>query len=968
MASRRTGVRALTLLAAAFALPVMTFVARADDQAPDTGGRKPFSGARSPEERHPLLDAWRARHDQTHQSSGSALGRSALVVGGTPIVGRASMVINAANSVVYTKNFIGTAVGSTCDADMGAPNIWQPSSAYAAGDHVARTGGGNFMATNAGTTGTVQPAWNIAFGATTVDGTITWVSVGTGWATGRAYTAGMVVRTTAGFIGFNFKCVTAGTSGATEPKWPTTPGATVADNGAVWQAIGFYPGSFTACNPMQLVLRASGGGETVIAKEGDAVGPSQLSGWGEFIAMNSAGTVAFRAAVAGLLTDNDETGSGIFLAGPGAGALTKIATSYDVIGGRINCGFSSMVGINDAGQVIFEGYATRPSSFWLPAHAYILGITVVPTTPNGLSFRSLNAGTSGAIEPVWPTTIGSTVVDGTITWLLQNRPLSCDEKNHALIRRTAGPGNELLVAQGSSVGGSTVVGFGNDDNSGASCVGCTYNDIDGLINSAGHVPVVLRLADGTQGVYNFSAPGVSTQVARTGGANPYTALSPRVSINNADQVAFKGVSGGLSRIFRFTPPATTATVVSAGDDLGVRGGGPASGVTFASFGNFVDLNNSGNLVFQAKLSGAQEGFYYWDGSTGLIKEVFRKADTSSLASEMITLNDLNQVAYVTGSTVEGGDDHSEGHETGGVFFWKAGATQTAIKVGDVVGGNAVTAVYAQHLSFMRRQQNSVSCLATAYTVAGDDAEMDCNEGATNAGCYTKSPLLFISCASSCPAILLSPPTLPGGAMGVAYNQTITATGGASPYTFAVTSGALPTGMNPLSAGGVLSGTPTAAGTFNFTVTATDANLCTSSQAYSIVVGAAAQVNLTISPNALTTTSPGGTISYTVTISVAQGSNTIVTLTSGNPAVVTVPATVTILAGQTTATFSATGVSVGGPVVITAALPASFNAPPATAYASVGGAAAAAPVPTLGAMALMLLAAALAIGGALLLRK
>jgi hypothetical protein len=630
-----------------------------------------------------------------------------------------------------------------------------------------------------------------------------------------------------------------------------------------------------------------------------------------------------------------------------------------------------MVGMNDAGQVVMDGYTPRPGGGWQASHAYLINNVVVSVPPNGLSYRAQNGGTSGASQPAFPTSIGATVVDGTITWLTQRAsfPVGCDEDNHSLIRFTSGPGNELLVAQGSSVGGSTVVGFGNDDNSGASCVGCTYNDIDGLINSAGHVPVVLRLADATQGVYNFSGPGVSTEVARTGGANPYTALSPRASINNGDQVAFKGTSGGLSRIFRFTPPSTTVTVVSAGDDLGTRSGGAPSGVTFASFGNFSDLNNSGNLVFQAKVSGAQEGFYFWDGGTGLIKEVFRKADTNSLASEMITLNSANQVAYVTGSTTEGGsDDHSEGHETGGVFFWKAGATQKAIAVTDVVGGNAVTDLYAQHQSFVRRQFNSVGCLATAYTVAGDDAEMDCEEGDPSSGCFTKSPLLFISCATSCPAILVAPPTLPGDAQGRAYGQTITATGGTGPYTFSLTAGALPTGMNPLSSGGALSGTPTAMGTFNFTITATDANLCTGSQSYSIVVGAAPQVDLSISPDSLSTTSPGGTIAYTVTISVAQSTDTIITLTSGNPSVVTVPATVTILANQTTANFNATGASTGGPVVITAALPGSFGAPVATAYASVGGVAAPAVIPTLGMMALAILAVALAIAGALLTRK
>ncbi len=83
-------------------------------------------------------------------------------------------------------------------------------------------------------------------------------------------------------------------------------------------------------------------------------------------------------------------------------------------------------------------------------------------------------------------------------------------------------------------------------------------------------------------------------------------------------------------------------------------------------------------------------------------------------------------------------------------------------------------------------------------------------------------------------ITLSPASLPNGLVGVSYHQTITANNGSAPYTFAVTSGALPTGL-VLSSGGVLSGTPTAVGSFSFVVTATDAHSETGSQSYTIVV-------------------------------------------------------------------------------------------------------------------------------------
>ena len=86
----------------------------------------------------------------------------------------------------------------------------------------------------------------------------------------------------------------------------------------------------------------------------------------------------------------------------------------------------------------------------------------------------------------------------------------------------------------------------------------------------------------------------------------------------------------------------------------------------------------------------------------------------------------------------------------------------------------------------------------------------------------------------CPAITVNPASLPSGFITAPYSQTLSASGGASPYTFAVSSGALPPGVT-LSSAGALSGAPTTAGEFNFTVTATDANSCAGSRSYTIFV-------------------------------------------------------------------------------------------------------------------------------------
>src|ERR1019366_7384463 len=63
-------------------------------------------------------------------------------------------------------------------------------------------------------------------------------------------------------------------------------------------------------------------------------------------------------------------------------------------------------------------------------------------------------------------------------------------------------------------------------------------------------------------------------------------------------------------------------------------------------------------------------------------------------------------------------------------------------------------------------------------------------------------LLTVTCAP----ITLSPPTLPGGSAGLTYTQNLSGAGGAAPYTFAITAGSLPAGLN-LSSSGTLSGTP-----------------------------------------------------------------------------------------------------------------------------------------------------------------
>jgi hypothetical protein len=76
--------------------------------------------------------------------------------------------------------------------------------------------------------------------------------------------------------------------------------------------------------------------------------------------------------------------------------------------------------------------------------------------------------------------------------------------------------------------------------------------------------------------------------------------------------------------------------------------------------------------------------------------------------------------------------------------------------------------------------------------------------------------------------------LPQGQQGETYSAAFTATGGNQPYSWSLSGGSLPAGMS-LSTGGDLTGTPTAVGSSNFSVTVADSASHTASGSFSVVV-------------------------------------------------------------------------------------------------------------------------------------
>lgn len=125
-------------------------------------------------------------------------------------------------------------------------------------------------------------------------------------------------------------------------------------------------------------------------------------------------------------------------------------------------------------------------------------------------------------------------------------------------------------------------------------------------------------------------------------------------------------------------------------------------------------------------------------------------------------------------------------------------------------------------------------------------------------------------------LAIGPASLPNGTNGTPYSQTLVPTGGSGPYTCTVTAGALPAGLTL--DGVTVSGTPTSAGSYDFTVTCTDRYGSSATKRYTLVIDPG-QV-LTLGPASLPNGTNGTTYSQTLAGSGGTGTGYVYSLTSG----------------------------------------------------------------------------------------
>lgn len=426
-------------------------------------------------------------------------------------------------------------------------------------------------------------------------------------------------------------------------------------------------------------------------------------------------------------------------------------------------------------------------------------------------------------------------------------------------------GGTSVTLMGTNLSAASEVKFG-DTVANITASAASWITVTTPAHAAGTVDVTVTTAGGTSATsawdqYTYVAgPTLTSASPSSGPTNGGTSVTlSGTNLAGATQVTFGGVStpvmGGTATSLTVTSPAHAAgsvdvMVVTAGGSATLVGGfqysnpPPVAGpvnltVAYNSANNPVTLNLSGGAATSvAVATQASHGTATAVGTTitytpsvayaggdSFTYTATNAGGTSSTATVTVTVVTPTLVMTPANGTAL---NATVGSAFSQAFGMSGGATPYTFSLVITAGSMPSGMIFNTATGLLSGTPTS------AGTVAFNISAADNTSGSAPAPLVQSYTL-----TATAPMLSLSPGSLPSAVLGTIYTQTLTTSGGSTPYTYSL-AGTLPPGI-ALSSAGVLSGVPTATGDFDFTVTATDSHSFSTSQNYRITINPAAPV-------------------------------------------------------------------------------------------------------------------------------
>lgn len=362
----------------------------------------------------------------------------------------------------------------------------------------------------------------------------------------------------------------------------------------------------------------------------------------------------------------------------------------------------------------------------------------------------------------------------------------------------------------------------------------------------------------------------SRQLAASGGTTPYAwslvsgSLPAGLGLSPAGLVSGTPAAPGTST---FTVRVTDAANATADKQLSITVADPASGYDSQFISQVTPATVGPGQSFFASVRWLNTGTRLWDGAAGFVMVSRNPANNATWGGNQVpwfnsAVEPGQQMEFAFQATAPGTpgtyDFQWQLYQQGVGFFGQT-STNVAITVGgggtpaalSITSANSLNAVVGVFLTYIPTASGGTPPYNWTVPAGTLPAGLSLSSGTgtffgtpTAAGIVTvtlqvtdstraaaQKPLM-ISVAAAPLDVATS--ALPSAIRGAAYNQPLTATGGRTPYAWTITGGGLPAGLS-LSAAGVISGTPSAAGNFNFSATATDADSRAATKPLSIAV-------------------------------------------------------------------------------------------------------------------------------------